>query len=251
MHAYLLYTPGEMLEGEDELTALGYHVHPFLGNNDTSGLRNKVKHIPSLGHSASYLSDGLGYTWCGHVHALRANFATMLETYMDADDITIYGESDCVPASYPPVSADDISCVCREAVSRHPEIGIIRLYRRATTFNEPTWRNHAPLEIVPLKKAARTSSIPFTKYYCQTHALIIRRHVRQTVIDAMRDYYLPIDVLISYLSQIGTVPVWHTSINLMLQRPHSTGKRLADWQRKHSVPAADYWRDKPGLTGKR
>ena len=31
----MLYTPGEMLEGEDELTALGYHVHPFLGNNDT------------------------------------------------------------------------------------------------------------------------------------------------------------------------------------------------------------------------
>lgn len=251
MHAYLLYTPGEMLEGEDELTALGYHVHPFPGNNDTSGLRNKVKHIPGLGHSASYLSDGLGYAWCGHVHALRANFATMLETYMDADDLTIYGESDCAPASYPPVSADGISCVCREAVSRHPEIGVIRLYRRAATFNEPTWRNHAPLEIVPLKKAARISDIPFTKYYCQTHALIIRRHVRQTVIDAMRDYYLPIDVLISYLSQIGTVPVWHTSINLMLQRPRSTGKRLADWQRKHSVPAADYWRDRPGLTGKR
>lgn len=103
----------------------------------------------------------------------------------------------------------------------------------------------------PLKKAERISNIPFTKYYCQTHALIIRRHVRKTVIDAMRDYYLPIDVLISYLSQIGTVPVWHTSINLMLQRPHSTGRRLTEWQRKHSIPAADYWRSKPGLTGMR
>lgn len=108
-----------------------------------------------------------------------------------------------------------------------------------------------PADPSPLKKAERISNIPFTKYYCQTHALIIRRHVRKTVIDAMRDYYLPIDVLISYLSQIGTVPVWHTSINLMLQRPHSTGRRLTEWQRKHSISAADYWRSKPGLTGMR
>lgn len=49
MHAYLLYTPGEMLEGEDELTALGYHVHPFWAIMIRPAFGTKSNTFPAWG----------------------------------------------------------------------------------------------------------------------------------------------------------------------------------------------------------
>lgn len=183
MKCVLLLSPGEILEGEQELKAMGYEAETYPSTQQTDQLTDTVDE-----ELAPFFIRTIESYDSPYVRSLRSSFSRMITDprFLD-DDFIIFGESDCTPVT----PADEIKKALEKAMREYPDTDVFRLFHKSFHTSVPSpVKNEEIFLFEPLDTRNRTRG---TSYVWGTHALIIPAKSREKVAKVFASYRLPID----------------------------------------------------------
>ena len=210
MKCILLQAPGEILEGEKELSLLGFDYTSYPTSQQVDQLLDK-----RYEEFSSFL--GVHPQGCDkpYVRSLRISFARMLlDPQFNDDDLIIFGESDATPIIEEPTLRNFMEKNLRE----HPETDVFRLFHELTDYPAGSSISPNQLTLEPYNTDWYTRGTP---YVWGTHALVIPREKREKIARIFLEYRLPIDTALEAASGAGEINMMITGINLFYQKPRT------------------------------
>lgn len=200
MKCILLLSPGEILEGEQELKVLGYEPESYPSTQLTDQLTDTVDE-----ELAPFFIRTIESYDSPYVRSLRSSFSRMItDPRFLGDDFIIFGESDCTPVS----PADEIKKSVEKAIREYPDADVFRLFHDSVSFSPPPpAKDEDIFSFEPLDTRERTRG---TNYVWGMHALVIPAKSREKVAKIFTTYRLPIDNALEVAQNRGELKIMVT-----------------------------------------
>lgn len=207
MKCILLQSPGEVLEGIEEMLELGYDVIPYSTSQ-------AVHELKDTNYEYNDFFEFLGFDpqACNKpcIRSLRISFVKMLlDPKFKNDDLIIFGESDATPV----VSAHLLKTTLEKYIAEYPDTDIFRLfYSHKTTPSTP----FKEINFIPFQTKQWSRNSP---YVWGTHAMVIPSKSRKKIANIFLTYTLPTDTALEFAHSRGKIKIMISSFDCFYQKP--------------------------------
>lgn len=209
MKCAFIITPGETIEGRDELRDLGYSICEYPSTQDDRALTDT-----RCGEFVPFIGTGATGTESLFARSLRASFVRMLrDPQFDDDDYIIFGESDSTPV----LSSERVRACVEKAIVDNPGVDVFRLHHSNATVKPKEPYGELTFEVFQNKRDHTVG----TSYAFGTHALVIPRKSREKIASIFESYQMPIDTALECSCWKGEAQMMVTNYNAFWQKERS------------------------------